>query len=69
MAVYFIQAVEGGPIKIGFAQDPQKRLAEIQRMSPVPLQVLKVIPGDRNLEGAIHLQKRRKNAQRALQRV
>lgn len=55
MAVYFIQGADGtGPIKIGYAKDPKKRLAEIQRMSPVLLTILNAIEGDRKREGAIH---------------
>lgn len=44
-SVYFIQAVSGGLIKIGVAADPVARLAEIQRMCPVPLRILSVLPG------------------------
>lgn len=44
-AVYFIQAVTGGLVKIGVATDPVARLAEIQRMCPVPLRILGVLPG------------------------
>lgn len=43
-AVYFIQAVTGGLIKIGVARDPGQRLAEIQRMCPVPLRIVGSIP-------------------------
>lgn len=43
-SVYFIQAVSGGLIKIGVATDPVARLAEIQRMCPIPLRVLAVLP-------------------------
>jgi hypothetical protein len=44
-SVYFIQAVNGGLIKIGVATDPAARLAEIQRMCPIPLRILAVRPG------------------------
>ena len=30
MPVYFIQAHDGGPVKIGWAKDVDKRVAEIQ---------------------------------------
>jgi hypothetical protein len=43
--VYFIQGIEGGPIKIGVARDPRDRLVSIQLMSPVRLQILGVIRG------------------------
>lgn len=52
--IYFIQPVSGGLIKIGFAIDPQKRLAEIQRMSPATLQILATIEGDRKREAELH---------------
>lgn len=52
--VYFIQAREGGPIKIGTAISVDARLAEIQRMSPAPLCVLATQSGGRSLEGVLH---------------
>jgi hypothetical protein len=56
MPVYFIQAADGtGPIKIGWANDPQKRLTTIQRMSPVSLAILGTVEGDRKKEKRIHL--------------
>lgn len=35
--VYFIQGVDGGPIKIGRTKDPEKRLRDLQVASPVKL--------------------------------
>ena len=55
MAVYFIQAVNGGPIKIGLAKDPQARLAKIQLMSPVKLKLLAVMEGEYPQEQAVHM--------------
>lgn len=53
--IYFIQAADGtGPIKIGFAANPQKRFSEIQRMSPAPLKTLAIIEGDRETESRLH---------------
>lgn len=53
--IYFIQSADGtGPIKIGFAVDPQKRIAEIQRMSPTRLRTLATIDGDRATESVLH---------------
>jgi len=43
--VYFIQGVDGGPIKIGVAADPVGRLASIQLMSPMTLRILGLIRG------------------------
>ncbi len=42
--VYFIQAVDGGLIKIGKSEDPINRLATIQMYSPVKLQILAATP-------------------------
>jgi hypothetical protein len=44
-SVYFIQAATGGLVKIGVAGDPVARLAEIQRMCPIPLRILGTLPG------------------------
>lgn len=53
--VYFIQAVHGGPIKIGItAGDPVQRIREISRMSPYRLHALLTIPGDIRLEAELH---------------
>lgn len=52
--VYFIQAEEGGPIKIGVAQDPPKRLAEIQRTCPQKLRILATVPGGAPRERELH---------------
>lgn len=54
--IYFIQPVSGGLIKIGYAINPQKRLAEIQRMSPATLRILATIEGDRKREAELHRQ-------------
>lgn len=55
--VYFIQAMGGGPIKIGSAADVTGRLQMLQTGSPVRLQVLAVIPGaDECGEFALHAQ-------------
>jgi hypothetical protein len=38
--VYFIQAGEIGPVKIGVANSPRQRLRELQTASSVPLRLL-----------------------------
>jgi hypothetical protein len=43
--IYFIQAIEGGLIKIGLAADPKKRLAAMQAGCPIQLRVLGLIHG------------------------
>ncbi len=40
--VYFIQAVSGGPVKIGVADDPQTRLRQLNTGSDEELHILKV---------------------------
>lgn len=53
--VYFVQAVGGGPIKIGYAADVPARIDRLQTGSPTPLRVLAVIPGaGRSVETALH---------------
>jgi len=52
--VYFIQPLRGGTIKIGVAQDPERRLEQIQRMSPVRLILLGAIPGGYEKERELH---------------
>jgi hypothetical protein len=52
--VYFVQANEGGPIKIGVAIDVRRRLSGLQNGSPMRLHVLGVVPGDRRLEVELH---------------
>lgn len=53
--IYFAQQESRtGPIKIGSAINPKKRLKEIQLTSPNPLVILKIIPGGRGKELGIH---------------
>lgn len=52
--VYWIQAVPEGPIKIGWAVNPLKRLGELQRMSPVTLTLLGASRGSLIEEKAFH---------------
>lgn len=54
--IYFVQAVTGGPIKIGVASNVYTRLKGIQTGSPVKLQIIAFVPDDdpRFLEGLLH---------------
>jgi hypothetical protein len=53
--IYFIQAIGGGPIKIGYTStDPHDRLRGIQTGSPYKLRVLAVRTGNRSQEQALH---------------
>lgn len=52
--VYFAQALDGGPIKIGYATDPSSRLSRLQTSSPAPLRLIRSLPGERETEAALH---------------
>lgn len=53
--VYFIQSIEGnGLIKIGFSNNPLRRLKEIQRHSPIELRIVAMVNGNRELEAELH---------------
>lgn len=55
MTVYFIAAEgEGDPIKIGFTDNLERRLRELQNTSPKRLAVLAAVEGDRDLEQRMH---------------
>lgn len=43
--VYFIQAISGGPIKIGVGRDPASRLLALQPGNPEQLRIIGVIRG------------------------
>lgn len=53
--IYFIQGVDGGPIKIGISSRPRTRLQDIQICSPVLLRLLTTIPGDVAKELSLHI--------------
>lgn len=74
--VYFIQAIGGGPIKIGWAKDPAKRLVLLQCGNPVELRICRTHPGtiqdERGLHrifGEVHLRGEWFHAHPALARV
>jgi hypothetical protein len=53
--VYFVQATSRvGPIKIGKAEEPLSRLAELQQGSPIELCILATTAGGLKLERALH---------------
>lgn len=53
-AVYFIQAGENGPIKIGYSNEPWGRLATLQTAHYEKLRLLGVTTGDVDSERALH---------------
>lgn len=52
--VYVIGAPNSGRVKIGWSNDVDRRLGEIQSMSPVSLVVQMTAEGDRELEAVLH---------------
>jgi hypothetical protein len=52
--VYFVQAVDGGPIKIGHSVDVERRIGQLEADFKRKLAVLAVIPGGRIQEREIH---------------
>jgi len=54
MSVYIIHAPAISRVKIGYASNPRKRFSGLRTSSPVDLELLAVIPGDRDCERALH---------------
>lgn len=52
--VYFIAPIGGGAVKIGVTQDLRRRFAAIQGCSPLPLDIISLAPGGRELESHLH---------------
>lgn len=52
--VYFIQAISGGPIKIGYTKSISQRLAATQTHSAERMIVIASFPGGAAEEGALH---------------
>jgi hypothetical protein len=52
--IYFIQGVDGGPIKIGRSDEPETRLAMLQTGNPVALRITRVITGYSRDEVLLH---------------
>lgn len=53
--IYFVQAVDGGPIKIGMTRNMVKRIRSLNGASPSPLRVLGVIDGNQVQEKTLHV--------------
>lgn len=54
MKVYFLHAPSVNLIKIGHSADPELRFQQLRLMSPVPLEVIGMIPGGYELEQELH---------------
>lgn len=52
--IYFIKNIATSNIKIGFSDNPRKRLKELQTGSAEKLVLIKTIEGDQKLEGQLH---------------
>jgi hypothetical protein len=52
--VYFIQARDGGPVKIGIALDPLERMRYLQSANSFELNCLWLTPGDGRTERKLH---------------
>lgn len=54
MSVYFITARDVDLVKIGYADNPLRRLRELRTSSPIPLALEGAIPGGREKERELH---------------
>jgi len=53
--IYFAQIdIPNGPIKIGYASKPEKRIKELQKQMPWKLKILKTIEGTQKEELKLH---------------
>lgn len=52
--IYFMQAVDGGPVKIGFTDDLPTRHYQLERNYGRPLAILATMEGGREREAEIH---------------
>lgn len=52
--VYVVQGDPGTPIKVGYAADPRRRVAELQTGNPQELHLLLVFPGGKEVERECH---------------
>ena len=52
--VYFIQAGEGGPVKIGWSSNIKVRMESAQVDNPEPLALLAYVPGGPEIEARLH---------------
>lgn len=52
--VYFIQAGDNGPIKIGFGKNPEARRTGHQTSNHAQLRIVGLLPGDQGVESDLH---------------
>jgi len=63
--IYFARAGSDGPVKIGFSRNAAARIADLTTVSPAPLETLRIIEGDYQVEAWLHRQfsSRRRNGE------
>lgn len=54
MSVYFAQEHDGGPVKIGFAENPRKRVISLSQKLGVALRIVRIVDGGRHAESWFH---------------
>lgn len=52
--IYFVQSVDGGPVKIGHTDNLEQRLVQLESHYGTPLAVLATMDGDRSVEAGLH---------------
>jgi len=52
--IYFVQSIDGGPVKIGYTTQLPKRLADLRSMNPRFLVLLASMPGTEDDERRLH---------------
>lgn len=52
--VYFIANHEDGTVKIGYSDDPQRRLSDLQMGNHSRLEILATVPGGQDVEQMLH---------------
>jgi len=52
--IYFVQALTGGPIKIGFSDNVRRRMSELRSANGQHLVLLGVMDGGKSLEQHLH---------------
>jgi Meiotically up-regulated gene 113 len=55
MPIYFLQPTDGGPVKIGFSNDVDRRKAELEAKYEMPLILLRTMRGERKKEHELHM--------------
>lgn len=52
--IYFVQAGDDGPVKIGITTDIRRRLTALRTGSPAPLRLLGHLPANSSFEKGLH---------------